>query len=361
MKINMKESLVSKFIETKNLNILIANIYNSYFNECRQNVDEFIVSRHSDKNNAIYYAWLEALEIDPDDFEFLQLSKQYHLDEIKELNIDEFNKNPFLTNIMASIHSSSKWNVQLKEYSPYECFLYDSLEIKETSFYKEITKLGYFKKPFTYIEATNKNNDIIDINPLEINVVAKELVLLKGNILSYGLGLGYFTYIASLKGDITSVTTLEEDESLIELFNENVSSFIPNTKITIIKDNLFNHLNDSSNKYDFAYINLSNDINKALKEYIAIKKIENSHKDITFFYHNENEILALLRRYLIILFEENLEGFTKKDYVKGKTFEDKLINSLFASIENETFTTRSSIDKVLSNESLKKIVKKLSI
>lgn len=361
MEININETLISKFIETKNLNILIANIYNTYLNECRQNIDEFIVSRNSDKNNAIYYAWLEALEIDKDDFEFSQLSKQYHLNEIKELSADDFNGDPFLRNIKKDIKSTSKWNVSLKQYAPYECFLYDSLEVKETSFYKEISKLGYFKCSFTYIEATNKFGNIISINPYEITILNNELKILNGKILAVGLGLGYFSYLASLKADINEISILEEDDSLIELFNENVSPFICNTKITIINDSLTNKLNDDLNKYDFIYITLPSDINKALKKYIEYKKIELSFKKVKFIYHNEVEILALIRRYIIILFEENLEGFTKKDYIKSKTFEDKFINALFSLLENKKFTSRSSIDNLLSDDSLKSISQKISI
>lgn len=361
MKINTKETLISKFIETKELNILITNIYNSYFEGCRQSIDEFIISRHSDKNNAIYNAWLEVLEIDPDDFEFAQLSKQYHLSEIKELKVTDYKNNPYLSNVHFDKCDFGKRTIEKLTYNPYECFLYDSLEIQASSFYKEINKLGYFKEPLKYFEASNKDGDILAINPYEINVTAHELSSLKGDVLAVGLGLGYFTYLASLKDDINSVTTLENDVSLIEFFNENVAPIVKNTKITIANDNLSNYLKINNDKIDFVYITLSNDINKALKEYIEYKKLEKLYTKYIFIYHNEKLILALLRRYVIILFEENLQGFTEKDYLKGKNFEDKLMNSIYSLLKNKTYKTREDIDKELSDSSLKTLASKLEI
>ena len=42
----------------------------------------------------------------------------------------------------------------------------------------------------------------------------------KGKVLTFGLGLGYFAYMCSLKEEVESVTVVEKDKSVIKLFNE---------------------------------------------------------------------------------------------------------------------------------------------
>ena len=40
-----------------------------------------------------------------------------------------------------------------------------------------------------------------------------------GKVLTTGLGLGYFSYMASLKEDVSEIVIIERDEKVIKLWN----------------------------------------------------------------------------------------------------------------------------------------------
>lgn len=341
--------------------MLVANIYNSYFEEYRQNIDDFIVSKHSDKENPIYYALLEALEIDATDFEFQQLSKQYHIDEIKKLNLDQYLKNPFFSSIDKQNLSLNKYSIKFNTYNPYECFLYEELEIQESAFYKEITKLGYFDKPATYIELFKGNKVISSFNPYEFNCASNSLSKIKGNLLIVGLGLGYLPYLASINEEIISITVVEKDTNLIELFNTFIKNDVAKNKIKIVQEDYLDFIKQSNSSYDYVYFNLSEPSPFTLTQYIKLKSSEDDNLKTTYLYKNEKTLLALLRRYIIVIFEEYLEGFTSKDYEKAQNDEDKIINQIYKNIQKEVLSNRQSIDKLLSDKALKTLVKKINL
>lgn len=357
MKINIKETLVNKFIETKDLNILIANIYNTYFEECRKNIDEFSIIKHKETDNPIYYALLEALEIDSSDFEFEQLSKQYHLSEIIKLDYIEYLNNSFIKDIRIENKEFAKYSLKKNYYSPYECFLYSEIKVKDSAFYKEINNLGYFDKQIEYYELLKGDTIISEINPFEINITNNFLADAKGKVLVYGLGLGYFPYMASLKKEVSSIDVYEKDSMIIEIFN----TLSIKDKIKVFNIDLFKNFEKISNDYDYIYFDFNDISASTLIKYIFAKKYETNFANTKFLYKNEVTLLALLRRYVVVLFEENLNGFTDKNYQKSSSDEDKIINALYNSLKKEVFNNRQSIDKLLSDQSLKTLVKKLDI
>ena len=92
-----------------------------------------------------------------------------------------------------------------------------------------------------------------------------------------------------------------------------------------------------------------------------MKKFEDTYKDTKFVYWIEGSILSLLRRYLVTLIEENLEGFTDQDYQISTNDEEKLINSIYKEMKDITFTSYDEIHNFLSDENLKEFAKKISI
>lgn len=361
MKINKKETLIKNFIETKEFNILIANIYNTYLEECRQSINEELLNTYRDDENPIYSAFLDVLDIDQDDNEFKNLSKRYHINDIKKLDIKKYQENAYFKNIKINTEHFDKRTIKYSEYKPYECFLYDELYIEPSSFYKEITKIGYFDKPFKYIEVLENDVTWMSITPHEINTMDDDIKAVTGDILVLGLGLGYFPYMAALKSEVKSITIIEKDKRVIELFTKYILPQFNTNKIKIIEDDALSYLNNSKEKYDFVYCDLYHNAIDGLPLYIKVKSFEESMKNTKFLYWIETSILALLRRYLILIFEENLDGATDKDYIKAKNVEDKIINQIYVQIKNKVFISRKEIEDLLSDKSLKELVKKISL
>ena len=77
----------------------------------------------------------------------------------------------------------------------------------------------------------------MELVPHEINSMEIDINKAKGNILVVGLGLGYFAYMTSNKKEVSSVTILEKDKDIIEIFNSCLlDEFENKSKIKIIND-----------------------------------------------------------------------------------------------------------------------------
>ena len=60
---------------------------------------------------------------------------------------------------------------------------------------------------------------IMSITPNEIYTMEAPIAAATGNVLTFGLGLGYYAYSAHIKPEVTSVTIVEHDPDIIEIFN----------------------------------------------------------------------------------------------------------------------------------------------
>jgi spermidine synthase len=76
-----------------------------------------------------------------------------------------------------------------------------------------------------------------------------------GNVLTLGLGLGYFAYMVHRKEMVSSVTIIEKDKEIIELFqNYLLPQFDHPEKIRILEGDAFDLLSGiKDGEYDYLY------------------------------------------------------------------------------------------------------------
>ena len=88
---------------------------------------------------------------------------------------------------------------------------------------EEVTSLGYFEHDYSYISLTQNKVIWMSLSPYEIETMKEDILNAKGNVLTYGLGIGYFAYMCSLKDEVETVTIVEKDKNIIS--NNNASTF----------------------------------------------------------------------------------------------------------------------------------------
>ncbi len=79
-----------------------------------------------------------------------------------------------------------------------------------------------------------------------------------GNIITFGLGIGYFAYMASRNPNVTSITIVERSKEVIELFKTSIlPQFDTTTPIEIIEGDAFDYFNEETLKqYDYCYVDI---------------------------------------------------------------------------------------------------------
>ena len=354
MNIKIKKTDVDyqKLLLYKDYSMDVATIYNEFFENF---IDKISIYKNSKKPYSKKILELERIDIE--DPYIKDLIKETEFNDIILLDNAKYLNNPYYKNIKIKNLKNKNLTLEYDTIKSNEAFIYKPIKTNENNYYIEINHLGYFNEDFKYIAL--KENDItwMSITPHEIESMKKDIDFATGNVLQVGLGLGYFTYMVSLKEDVKSITVIENNQDIIDLFTKNIlSQFKYKNKITIINIDAIKHFNKMKTSYDYIFIDTYHNAVDGLEMYLRSKHLE---KETLFSFWIEEEILALLRRYMISLIEEEINGSKDEDYKKIDSFDDHLISDLHFYLKDYEVNSYQSIKDLLSDNNLKKIAKNL--
>ncbi len=340
------KQLVQSVISTNNINMNIADVLTNAFmcidainpDEVKQYIKEGL-----DENEAIYNCLFDFIGVSKDDEESQKVLSEYFLNNLKKLNPNDYINNSYVKTIKKK-GQKGKYALKFIDYAPYQLFAYDDIKING---YKEYSQIGYFDHKFSYLALTEGSNIWMSLNPNEIETMKPYINKAKGNVLVLGLGMGYVPFMLSLKNCVKSITIIEKDQEIINLFNELIyPSFANKEKIKIIKGDAIEFARKSQKEgtYDYTFADLWHDPEDGLPLFVALKQI---NKNIDCWL--ETSMYALLRRCMITLLEEQLNSLKEEDYRFAKTYTDKVINTFYQKTKNLSI---ERLDDLLSDDSL---------
>lgn len=364
MKINLdKENLkkCQRLLDVKESNISAAEIYIEYLNyHCNdiKKSDIDCLSKKYPSNKAFYKAFLKKMEISENDDEYSQINSVNKIDRIEELDIDKYRNNDYYKTIGQIKCQNNDWQFVTLDYMPFEGFVYNELEINKEDF-SEHTPFGYFYTKFPYLAVIQGENIWMSVIPHEINTMKEPINNAFGKVLVLGLGMGYYLYNIASKKEVKTIDVVESDPAIIKLFNEYLLPKMPHQdKIKIILGDGIKYL-ETKNNYDYAFVDIYHNVGDGEMLYLKCKAREKYHKNTKFDYWIETSILAMLRRQTLTVFEENLNGFTDKDYLKAKNENDEIINAIYRETKNINIDSFDKLYKMLLDKSLKELANKL--
>ena len=273
------------------------------------------------------------------------------------LHDKDYSDNPYFKYVKLKDFRDGKYSIEANYYAPYECFVYDQTKQGKEK-YAEVTPIGYFRKKFPYYVMCEKNIIWMSITPYEINTMKDYIDRCHGNVMTFGLGLGYYAFMASMKDDVKSVTIIENCKSVISLFEKHVLPFFPHKeKIRIVKGDAFISMK-KADEFDTVFIDIYHSAEDALPLYIKFKGIEKKCSIKTKVdYWVEDSILILFRRFVLTFLYENYYGETKEeDYLNDATEEDRIMKKIYLSLKDREFTSIEEIDSLLSEKGLRELI-----
>lgn len=257
---------------------------------------EFIESLCRDcdisKEEAYCFTLAAAIDLDteknPRDAEIFE---EYFPDMVHLLKNKDYENNPYLKNIRIPTKKLGKWELCYKTYVPYQAFVFDDPKITRDG--KIIPQIGFFEKEFSYPAVLESGTEWMLITPNEINTMRAPISGAHGKVLTYGLGLGYFAYMASEKESVSSVTIVERDKNAISLFRDIILPQMPRKdKINIICDDAFyfaeTRLADSD--FDFVFADIWHDPSDGVPAYKRLKATEKYLPSADFSYWIEKTL-----------------------------------------------------------------------
>ena len=217
--------------------------------------------------------------------------RRYFPKMIQKMDEEEYKKNPYYQNIQLPEKEKGSWAFIKKQYKAYEAFVFDDFIYEENGMV--IPQIGFFDRGFTYPAVLENQREWMTITPNEVNTMKKPIANAKGKVCTYGLGLGYYPYMISLKKEVTSIIIVEKNKEIISLFKEYILPQFPDKeKITLIEDDAFNYAQTQMGKenFDVVFTDLWHDPLDGREMYIKMKSFEKNSPHSHFDYWIEKTL-----------------------------------------------------------------------
>ncbi len=175
------------------------------------------------------------------------------------------------------------------DYAKGEFFQYDYPDFTKPLV---VPKLGFFTEDVTFPTIYEGDVPWMSICPSEIYSMQQQIDLAYGKVLVLGLGLGYYPFMVSLKEQVKSITIVEIEPTIIDLFEKYILPYFPyKDKIKIVKADAIAYLSKANNKdYDFCFADIWESQIDGAVHYKNIKPYEKTLTNTKFTYWIEDQI-----------------------------------------------------------------------
>lgn len=220
------------------------------------------------------------------------------------ISSDDYMNRPYYKTIKLNKINSDEFTYQTQMINANELFSLSSIQFDPNRELNDSIRLVALDKPME-VTILYQHNEVwmLDV-PSEAETIDPVARKSYGNVLTFGLGIGYFPFMCMLNSDVKSITVIEKSKSVIELFNQNLRPQFPNTiPLTIIEGDAFDYWNeDTLNLYDSVFVDIwrSNDdglvlIQKLLELYLP------EYNKVDFWI--ESSCLEIMPTLILLYFE----------------------------------------------------------
>lgn len=290
---------VSRLEDTRRRNFRFAELMSTYLNLFPDFVKEEYVSEllsFSSPEEAFCAALTVALGLNTDNEDDRIIIRKYLPASVKCLDSLYYRLNPYYQNISFPDVSKKDWEIKTMSLAPWEGFVYNDPVLLAD--FTEIPRIGFFRERFSFPAVLQKGREWMTLMPNETATLENAVKNSFGNVVTYGLGLGYFAYRASCKENVKSVTVVERDKNVIKLFTDHILPLFPcKDKITVIEADAFHHAEKELKKgsFDYALADIWHDAGDGTPLYLRFRDIASKTPDIKWDFWLEETIIAYLR------------------------------------------------------------------
>lgn len=232
------------------------------------------------------------------------------LNEGRVFDVSEIQDNPYVKDIDFKDRRSGDFEFRYHSFMPYELDIYDIPRII-IEYDVDIPRISCFTEKVEYpvIFQNSIKSTWMSVSPNEINTMKQPIRNAKGKVLTLGCGMGYFAYMASLKADVESITIVEREKSVIDLFTSFIlPQFKTKDKITVIKDDAIEYMmNLEDGLYDYCFADIWIGV-MDFELYIKTKEVCKRFRKMKMEYWIEDAFGILLSSHIYI---EMLKAFSK--------------------------------------------------
>ncbi len=221
----------------------------------------------------------------------LYFSNMIHFEDIKKYHDDLYYKNIRFNDI-----SNGKWTLKFETIDAYEPFVCDDMVEMDDG--RVIPQIGFFDCEYRFPAVLENDREWMTLLPNETNSQKEAIDEAFGNVVTYGMGLGYFAYMVSQKENVKQVTVVERDESVVDLFKKHIlPQFDNKDKIKIIVCDAFEYAEKIApqQKFDFMFADIWHDVDDGIDLYKRFKNLEYLNANTKYMYWLEKTMKCYLK------------------------------------------------------------------
>lgn len=213
---------------------------------------------------------------------------------VYELQAKEYRSDPYFRDIGIPEAACGRWRFAMGEYAPYEAFVFRDFRL--TGDGRMLPQIGFFTEKYTYPAVFENGREWMTLQPNEITTHRKAIAAAQGRVLTFGLGLGYFAYHASMKREVESVTVVDVSGDVIDLFREWILPRFPHReKLRFVCRDAFEFAaTEMAGNFDFVYTDIWHDAGDGKNLYLKMKPYEQKCPGARFEYWLEDTIRCYL-------------------------------------------------------------------
>ena len=200
------------------------------------------------------------------------------------LDVQVYENDPYRKTVKLPRVKDGGWEFFYDSYKPYEVFVFN--DPAEDAEGRILPQVGFFEREYTFPAVKQSGREWMLITPNEIETMKAPIGAAFGHVTTYGLGLGYFAFMVSEKKEVTRVTVVEKDESVIRLFKKHILPQFPNgEKIHIVCADAFEYAKEK-HPCDFVFADIWHDPSDGCSEYLKFKELEVPETEYAYWIEN---------------------------------------------------------------------------
>ena len=223
------------------------------------------------------------------------LFRHYFVPMIHELDPADFENDAYYQNIKIKPGKSGKWEYRQMKLKPCEAFVCNDFLVTRDG--RMIPQLGFFMREFSLPGVLENGREWMTLMPNETVTSKQAIEKSHGKVLTFGLGLGYFAYMAARKSEVESVTVVDLSADAIALFEQNLLPQMEcRDKIKVVHADAFAFAEQHypRDEFDFVFADIWHDVSDGKDLYLRFKQLERLNGRMKYTYWMENSIKCYL-------------------------------------------------------------------
>ena len=298
------KNAVMQIERTREANFRLLHLFSLYLNERADFITSEMVKEIAgiggfSEEEAFLVLFAEACGIHPTDSgEDGIFFRDFLAPSVRCLDAGKYRSDPYYRNIRLPNVREGSWELRTDTLKPFQPFIWDDVRPDEQL--RELPPLGYFTEEFPYPVVLENGREWMLVTPNEVETIRPAVAAAHGQVVTFGLGLGYFPYMVSRKEEVERVVVVEKDPQVISLFEAYIlPQFENKAKIQLVCMDAFAYLDQVMpfEHFDYAYADIWHDAGDGVPLYLRFNKFVERFPKIGFDYWIEDTMLSYLRWY----------------------------------------------------------------